>query len=120
MKRFIKQNIKKRVPKITFLKNINSFSRPHKKTGPSVETERPLRLLDMRLFKCIVCKTDNNLKYVSPALLLFVLFYLFISIAKLVRTGIAHNTTYFLFYHARSGSNFSQPFTSMYFTLNFR
>jgi len=28
---------------------------PLKKTGPPVETGRPLRLLDMRLFNCIVC-----------------------------------------------------------------
>lgn len=119
MKRFIKRYQKQRVRKITFLKNINLFSLPHKKIGPSVETERPLRLLDMRLFKCIVYKPDNNLKNVSP-LLLFVFFCLFISTANLVRVGIAHNTTYFLFYHARSVGSFSQSFTSMYSTLNFR
>lgn len=119
MKRFIKKYQKKRVRKITFLKNINLFSLPQKKTGPSVETERPLRLLDMRLFKCIVWKTDNNLKNVSPALL-FVFVCLFIYTANLVSVGMAHNTTYFLFYHARSAGSFSKFFTSMYFTLNFR
>ena len=31
------------------------YSHNLKKTGPSVETERPLRLLDMRIFNCLCC-----------------------------------------------------------------
>ncbi len=55
---------KKREAKIAYLKNINLLSQSQKKTGPSVETERPLRLLDMRIFKCIICEPGNLLKNV--------------------------------------------------------
>ena len=34
--------------------NINYFH-TLKKTGPPVETRRPLRLLDMRIFNCLCC-----------------------------------------------------------------
>jgi hypothetical protein len=33
----------------------NKYFHNLKKTGPSVETERPLRLLDMRIFNCLCC-----------------------------------------------------------------
>lgn len=33
----------------------NGYFRNLKKTGPPVETGRPLRLLDMRLFNCLGC-----------------------------------------------------------------
>jgi hypothetical protein len=33
----------------------NRYFHNLKKTGPPVETERPLRLLDMRLFNCLCC-----------------------------------------------------------------
>ncbi len=55
----MKNKRKKRWAKNIFFSDINLFSPPHKKIGPSVETERPLRLLDMRLFKCIISKADN-------------------------------------------------------------
>lgn len=33
----------------------NKYFHNLKKTGPPVETERPLRLLDMRIFNCLCC-----------------------------------------------------------------
>ena len=33
----------------------NKYFRNLKKTGPPVETGRPLRLLDMRIFNCLCC-----------------------------------------------------------------
>ncbi len=101
------------MPEIAFLKNINLFTPPHKKIGPSVETERPLRLLDMRLFKCIVCKANNILKNVLPA-------FIFSSRANLYCKRVTQNSTYFLFYHARTGGAVLQPFTGMRFMLNIR
>jgi hypothetical protein len=40
--------------KILFMLN-NIYFHDLKKTGPLVETRRPLRLLDMRLFNCLSC-----------------------------------------------------------------
>ncbi len=72
--------MKKRRTEIAFLKNINLFSHPQKKIGPSVETERPLRLLDMRIFKCIICKTGNLLKNVLlPAFSVYFLLFIYSS-----------------------------------------
>jgi hypothetical protein len=34
---------------------INKYFHPLKKTGPPVETGRPLRLLDMRIFNFLCC-----------------------------------------------------------------
>ena len=33
----------------------NKYFHNLKKTGPPVETRRPLRLLDMRIFNCLCC-----------------------------------------------------------------
>ena len=56
---------------------INKYFRNLKKTGPPVETGRPLRLLDMRLFNYLCCAdtTAYNGKALSnyPLGLLFVL-----------------------------------------------
>ncbi len=101
----------KKLAKGDLFRNIYLTSHLHKKTGPSVETERPLRLLDMRLFKCIICSADNLLKNVLPACL-------FYSVANLYCKTSAYNSTYFLFYHARRGDNILQTFTSIRFPLN--
>ena len=37
----------------------NEYFHTLKKTGPPVETRRPLRLLDMRIFNCLCC-ADNT------------------------------------------------------------
>jgi hypothetical protein len=38
---------------------INKYFRNLKKTGPPVETGRPLRLLDMRIFNCLNCAENT-------------------------------------------------------------
>lgn len=103
--------MKKSISKNIFFRNNNPSTYPYKKTGPSVETERPLRLLDMRLFKCIICKADSLLKNFLPA-------FIFSSRANLYCRTVADNSTYFLFYHARRGCNVLQPFPGIRFTLN--
>ena len=90
--------MKKERIEIGFLKNINLFSQSRKKIGPSVETERPLRLLDMRIFKCIICKPGNLLKNVLlPALSICpLLFNYFFSKHTLCMNGVQFNLFYIL------------------------
>ena len=54
----------------------NIYFHDLKKTGPLVETRRPLRLLDMRLFNCLSCAETTacnrkNLPKNLPEIILF-------------------------------------------------
>jgi hypothetical protein len=42
---------------------IIKYFRKRKKTGPPVETGRPLRLLDMRIFNCLCCADYHSLQW---------------------------------------------------------
>lgn len=61
----------------------NKYFHNLKKTGPPVETGRPLRLLDMRLFNCLCCAdttacNEKTLSYCPLRLLLVLLVTLLI------------------------------------------
>ncbi|MEO6637838.1 MAG: hypothetical protein ABIN25_06155 [Ginsengibacter sp.] len=90
-------------------KNTTRTKLAHKKTGPSVETERPLRLLDMRLFKYFVSIADSFLNNILSACV-------FLSEVNLEQKRVVRNSTYFLFYHARRDHNIFKPFVSMRLT----
>jgi hypothetical protein len=61
---------------------INKYFQGLKKTGPPVETGRPLRLLDMRLFNCICCAENTacngkkEVNYLPKRMLFFFLNHL--------------------------------------------
>lgn len=103
----LKKSRKKRILKNILFKYLKLLLLPHKKIGPSVETERPLRLLDMRLFRCIICKAGNLLKNILPA-------FIFYSRANLNCKTVTQNSIYFLFYHARTGVRFYNPLSACF------
>jgi hypothetical protein len=70
----------------------NKYFHNLKKTGPPVETGRPLRLLDMRIFNCICCAdttayNGKTLNYYMPQQLSFFLVTHLIYKHTLLRQG---------------------------------
>jgi UDP:flavonoid glycosyltransferase YjiC (YdhE family) len=90
-------------PKKNSLMINNKYFRNLKKTGPPVETGRPLRLLDMRIFTCLCCAGTTALQWEDrerlPASTIACLFSNPFNVTNVRSCSKVNQSTYSLLYY---------------------